>query len=150
MSDVYGFTTKPDDVYFERVAEEAKPETNVISVFDRDILTNQYNVILLFRRKVLSLVANYYPDLVIGPYTLGDLLLADKKVTEQNHTDEVWAVVTIPVSEGYERKAKQAVDQQLTHYAHAFNKSVNKWADHALRLINLLENKTIKVTVNSY
>jgi hypothetical protein len=150
MSDTYGFTTTPDDVYIERVAEEAKPETNVISIFDRDTLTNEYSVILLFRRKTLRLVANYYPDLTIGPYTLGDILLADKDLAEQGATDELWAAVAIPVRDGFENKARQGVDQQLSHYANAVNKSINKLADHALRFINLLEDKTIRVTVNSY
>ena len=144
MSDSYGFTTTHDDVYIHRVADEAKPETNVIVLYEKDTLTGETNILFLIRSEVLAVTGHYYPDLPFGPYTLGELLLAK----EQSEPTSVWAV-TITPTDNVER-AKQILNRQITRINNSYKKAINKMADGIVRLRNIVDDKTIRVHVESY
>lgn len=145
MSDSYGFTTTHNDVYINRVAEEAKPDTNVIVMYEKDTLTGETNVLFLIRREVLEVTAHYYPELPLGPYSFGELLLALK---ETEDTESKWAVAITPTNNL--DRAKQILDRQVTRINNSYTKAINKMADTFVRLRNVAEDRTIRVNVDSY
>ncbi len=74
---VYGFTTKEDDVYLTRVVDEATEDTDFIITRERNTLVNYTGagVTLLVRKSILVL-GIVLPELPLAGRTLGEWLIS--------------------------------------------------------------------------
>lgn len=167
MSDQYGFTTFHSDNYFQRVVNEAAPETNILLIEEKDTVENLISFNVIIRRPFFEMVAHFYPELAIGGVSLGEMLMAynsgktlvevgenGKGVIKELDSKEEDVVVHGSVRidpsvydvSAIRRNFEECIQRIEKHHT----KAENNLMGMAVRLANLIMDKTIRVTVNSY
>jgi hypothetical protein len=121
--DSYSFTTYSDDVYLNRIIDEAKPSTNFILIDDHDKSTGQRFVGVLVRSNILD-IADEYPELTLGPLKLYEVLDIALNAGQQ------FVYVVGPTDN------PTRILERLRH--------------DIRRIKNVLEGKTVKVTVELF
>lgn len=133
-SNVYGFTTTAKDVYPARVLDEARDDTNFIIVRDHDTELNEHMVLFFVRKDVLE-IADRFPDLQLGPYTLMgwiDQDLNDMETNAETADSPFIGSITTVDNASQSDKVVHTLQQQIQ------------------RVKNAMEGRTVKVVVEVF
>ncbi len=144
MENVYGFTTTPNDVYFDRVLAEASPETNFILSTERNTVADEgaNASIVAIRKNALAKAAHLIPFETLCERELVDIFT---EVMEEDVTKVLSGTVALEDINGNEFVLFQGMDDDATVTAKA------ETVRHEIRRIaNVLANRVIRVTVESY
>jgi hypothetical protein len=137
MSDVYSFTTTPDDNFFRRIVQEANPKTNFIVVTERSTIYGPNPSAALLVRKDVLLLGLVLPTLPLAGKTLGEWLVdtvnGDFTAGEGSSTyKSPWTYALIQSDD------QDAVDEEL-----------ERIRNEARRIENIVNDRTVRVTVES-
>ena len=137
MSDRYGFTTDREDNYFTRVVAEANPDTNFIIVTERDTIAGPVLQAAVLVRKVVLVLGLVLPELPLAGKTLGDWLTdavkTDLPVILDGGEVNPWTYALI------QSDNQEAVDEEL-----------ERIRNEVRRIENIVDGKTVRVTVESF
>jgi hypothetical protein len=134
MSDRYSFTTTPSDNFFRRVAEEASPTTNFIVVTERSTIYGPTPSAALLVRKDVLLLGLVLPELPLAGKSLGHWLEDTVKgdLTNGEAFSNPWTYALIQSDD------IDAVDEEL-----------ERIRNEARRIENIINDRTVRVTVES-
>jgi len=137
MSDRYGFTTDREDNFFERVVAEANPDTNFIIVTERDTIAGPVPQAAVLVRKTVLVLGLVLPELPLAGKTLGDWLTdavkIDLPLIKDGETVNPWTYALI------QSDNQEAVDEEL-----------ERIRNEVRRIENIVNGKTVRVTVESF
>ncbi len=137
MSSTYSFTTTRNNAFINRIADEMDSASNFAIISSVDKKDGARSLELLIRRTAAQKVADINPNTPIADNTFGTLAMLSKESEFNNHgTNDV---SEYPFLIGTFTGAYENVDKQLETFRHQLR--------HAA---NLLEGKTVKVTVESF
>jgi hypothetical protein len=140
--DTYGFTTDSEDTYFDRILAEASPETNIIVTTERNTVADEGNnaALVAIRKNALLQAALIVPYETFAGRELHDILVE----TIERDADEATKAGEI-VASGTDWVIFQGTGNDAEIATHT------ETARHeARRIINVLNGRVVRVTVESY
>ncbi len=137
MSSTYSFTTTRNNTFINRIADEMDSASNFAIISAVDKIDGARSLGVLVRRSAAHKVADIDPNTPLADNTFGTLAMLSKESEFSNH--ELNDVAEHPFLMVTFTGAYENVDKQLETFRHQIR--------HAA---NLLEGKTVKVTVESF
>lgn len=133
--DTYGFTTTTDDRFFDRVIEEADPDTNFIIIKARNTVTGDGdNTAIILVRKAVFVLALAIPEEKFAGRTLvawvEEIVNDAADAIESEQEFDLWTAVVV---EG------EGVAAELDAIRHQIR-----------RINNVLDRRIVRVEVESY
>ena len=137
MSSTYSFTTTRNNAFINRIADEMDSSANFAIISAVDKKDGARSLEVLIRRTAAQKVADINPNTPIADNMFGTLAMLSKKSEFNNHgTNDIseYPFLIVTFTGSYDN-----IDKQLETFRHQIR--------HAA---NLLEGKTVKVTVESF